>query len=314
MKLVESLEDLRDDRPMVIAIGTFDGVHRGHLYMLGQARARAREHNLAFGVITLDPPPALVLRPGLTDYQITPRALKVRLLTALEPDVLAVLHFTPQFAALGAAEFIDRLEDGLRLAEFWMGDDFRFGHDREGGVPYLLERAARSEFAVHVVARQGVEAGAAGVSSSAVREAVRRGDVEMASAMLGRPFELAGRVIHGQGRGRGLGYPTANVELPPEQLVPAEGVYAAIAELSGERHAAAVSVGTNPQFNGVETTVEAYLLDFDQDIYGQALRLFFIRHLRGQATFDGLDGLLTQMAVDVGHARDAIMPLLSVEH
>lgn len=310
MKLVDSLEALRDDRPLVVAVGTFDGVHRGHIYMLGQAQARAREHGLAFAIITFDPAPALVLRPDLTDYQITPRAAKTRLLSDLRPDLLAVIPFTTEFSALSAAEFVNRLEDGLRLSEFWMGDDFRFGHDREGGLPYLLARAARSEFAVHVVARQGVEAGAAGVSSSAVRDAVRAGAMHEAQALLGRRFSLEGPVVHGFKRGRELGYPTANLELPSAQLVPASGVYAAVAELPGERYATAVSVGTNPHFSGVKTTVEAYLLDFDRDIYDQTLRIVFVDRLRDQASFESLDGLLAQMARDVDETRKMAVPLL----
>lgn len=306
MKLVDSLEALRFDRPLVLAIGTFDGVHRGHRYVLEQARDRAREHNLALGIITLDPVPALVLRPGLTDYQITGRQTKVRLLSQLEPDLLAVLPFTRDFAALTAEQFIDALEAGLHIAELWMGDDFRFGHDREGGIPYLLERAKRSEFGVHVVARQGADAGAPGVSSTALREAIHAGEMETAREMLGHPFELAGIVVHGQGRGHDLGYPTANLSMPPEQIVPASGVYAGLAELPGERHAAAISVGTNPHFNGTVTTVEAYLLDFDRDIYDQELRLHFITRLREQARFDGLSALLTQMAIDVQETRRVV--------
>jgi len=310
VKLVDSLDALRYDRPLVLAIGAFDGVHRGHRYMLGQAHDRAHEHGFAFGVISFDPAPALVLRPGLTDYQITGRDVKQRLLAALDPDLLALLPFTRAFALLSAREFIDRLEAGLTIAEFWMGDDFRFGHDREGGIPYLLERARSSGFAVHIVPRQGPEAGAPGVSSSAVRDAIHAGDMAAARTLLGYPFELEGEVVHGQKRGRDLGYPTANLALGREQIVPASGVYAAIAELPGERFAAAVSVGTNPHFNGAETTVEAYLLDFDRDIYGQTLRLLFVERLREQERYDGLAPLLAQMATDVEDARRIITPLL----
>lgn len=303
MKLAHGLAELRYDAPLVLAIGTFDGVHRGHTYVLEQARDRAREHHLAFGIITLDPAPALVLRPDLTDYQITDHDEKVRLLAALNPDLLAVLPFTREFAAMSAEKFIDALEAGLRIAELWMGDDFRFGHEREGGIPYLLERAKHSEFAVHVVARQGAEAGAPGVSSTALRDAIHAGEMETARAMLGRPFALAGLVVHGQGRGHALGYPTANLRMPPEQIVPASGVYAGIAELPGERHAAAISVGTNPHFDGVETTVEAFLLNFDRDIYDQTLRVLFVQRLREQARFEGLEALLAQMATDVEDTR-----------
>jgi len=311
VKVVDSLDDLRHERPLVIAIGTFDGVHRGHVYMLDQARTRARELGLDIGIITFDPAPALVLKPDLADYQITGRDTKIKLLEALDPDVLAVLPFTRALAALSAEEFIDKLEVGLSLAEFWMGDDFRFGHDREGGIPYLLERAARSEFAVHVVARQGVEAGAAGVSSSAVRDAIRAGAMDVVTSELGRRFTLTGPVVHGFKRGRELGYPTANLGLPSEQIVPAAGIYAAIAVLpGGERFASAVSVGTNPQFKGETTTVEAYILDFDRDIYDETITLEFVAHLRGQGVYPTLEGLLTQMAQDVEDTRTAVAPLI----
>ena len=306
MKLVESLEALRYDQPLVLVIGSFDGVHRGHIYLLTQARERAREHHLAFGIITFDPAPALVLRPGLSDYQITGRDLKVALLAALEPDLLAVVRFTREFAALTAKQFIDTLEDGLQLAELWVGDDFRFGRDREGGIPYLLERARNAEFAVHVVARQGPQAGVPDVSSSAIRDALHAGDVRLAREMLGRPFELSGVVVRGHGRGRALGYPTANLAIPKEQIVPGAGVYAAIAELPGERFAAAASIGTNPQFGDAETSVEAYLLDFDRDIYDQRLRLLFVERLRDQARFASLDLLCAQIAADVENTRRII--------
>jgi riboflavin kinase/FMN adenylyltransferase len=303
MIVATSLEELRFDGPLVLAIGTFDGVHRGHQYLLEQARERAREHGLAFGIITFDPAPVLVLRPETTDYQVTPRDLKIQLLSALQPDLLAVLRFSREFAMLTAEQFVDALERGLRLAELWMGDDFRFGHDREGGIPYLLERARHAEFAVHVVARQGAQAGAAGVSSSAVREAIRGGDMERAADMLGRHFELSGVVVHGQARGHALGYPTANLQIPSHQIKPESGVYAGIAELPGEHFAAAISVGTNPHFNGTETTVEAYILDFDRDIYDQVLTLKFVRRLREQARFDSLEALLAQIAADVEQTR-----------
>jgi riboflavin kinase/FMN adenylyltransferase len=314
MKVVESLEALRYDQPLVLVIGSFDGVHRGHIYLLTQARQRAREHHLAFGIITFDPAPALVLRPGLGDYQITGRDLKVALLAAWEPDLLAVVPFTRELAALTAKQFIDALEDGLQLAELWVGDDFRFGHGREGGIPYLLERARNAEFAVHVVARQGPQAGVPDVSSSAIRDAIHAGNVRLAREMLGRPFELSGVVIRGHGRGRALGYPTANLAIPKEQIVPGAGVYAAIAELPGEPrgvcntplHAAAASVGTNPQFGDAETSVEAYLLDFDRDIYDQTLRLLFVERLRDQARFASLDLLCAQIAADVEHTRRII--------
>jgi riboflavin kinase/FMN adenylyltransferase len=235
------------------------------------------------------------------------------LLSELKPDLLAVLPFTREFAALTAAQFVDALEQGLHLAELWMGDDFRFGHDREGGIPYLLERAKNAEFAVHVVARQGAEAGAPGVSSSALRNAIHEGDVDAARAMLGRLFELEGIVVRGHARGRALGYPTANLQIPPEQIVPRAGVYAGIAELPtgaqrhGPTHAAAISVGTNPHFNGTETTVEAYVLNFDRDIYGRLLRLLFVQYLRDQARFDSLEGLLAQMAKDVEDTRKIVV-------
>lgn len=311
MVVFTNLEDMRFDGQLVLAIGTFDGVHRGHQYLLEQARARAREHGLAFGIITFDPAPALVLRPETTDYQITPRELKIQLLSALRPDLLAVIPFTREFSMLTAKQFVDILERCLRLAELWMGDDFRFGHDREGGIPYLLERARHAEFAVHVVARQGAQAGAAGVSSTAVREAIRAGEMEHATELLGRYFELSGIVVHGHARGRALGYPTANLQIPSQQIKPASGVYAGIAELPGEQFAAAISVGTNPHFDGSETTVEAYLLDFDRDIYDQVLNLKFVRRLREQARFETLAALLDQIATDVERTREAIQPLLA---
>jgi riboflavin kinase/FMN adenylyltransferase len=288
----------------VVTIGVFDGVHRGHQATIGHAVTRARELGVRSVVVTFDPHPAEVVRPGSHPAVLTEPARKAELIEALGVDVLCVVPFTPEFSRLPAEVFVhDILVEHLHAALVVVGENFRFGHRAAGDVA-LLERLGRTfGFAVEggpLVADDGTV-----FSSTYIRSCVDAGDVAAAAAALGRPHRVEGVVVRGDQRGRELGFPTANLLCHRYAAVPADGVYAAWLVRRGrqERLAAAVSVGTNPTFSGRERRVEAYALDFSGDLYGERLALDFVAHLRGQVRYDSIEPLIAQIAQDVERTR-----------
>ncbi|MEV4655624.1 bifunctional riboflavin kinase/FAD synthetase [Micromonospora sp. NPDC049301] len=291
----------------VVTIGVFDGVHKGHQATIGHAVARARELGVQSVVVTFDPHPAEVVRPGSHPAVLTEPARKAELIEALGVDVLCVVPFTPEFSRLPAEQFVhDVLVEHLHAALVVVGSNFRFGHRAAGDVA-LLERLGQTfGFAVEggpLVAEAGTV-----FSSTYIRSCVDAGDVGAAAAALGRPHRLEGVVVRGDQRGRELGFPTANLLCHRYAAVPADGVYAARLIRRGQREPlmAAVSVGTNPTFSGRERRVEAYALDFDGDLYGERLALDFVAHLRGQIRYDSIEPLIAQMEQDVERTRRAL--------
>jgi riboflavin kinase/FMN adenylyltransferase len=291
----------------VVTIGVFDGVHKGHQATIGHAVARARELGVQSVVVTFDPHPAEVVRPGSHPAVLTEPARKAELIEALGVDVLCVVPFTPEFSRLSAEEFVhDVLVEHLHAALVVVGGNFRFGHRAAGDVA-LLERLGRTfGFGVEggpLVAEDGTV-----FSSTYIRSCVDAGDVGAAAAALGRPHRLEGVVVRGDQRGRELGFPTANLLCHRYAAVPADGVYAARLIRRGQREPlmAAVSVGTNPTFSGRERRVEAYALDFSGDLYGERLALDFVAHLRGQIRYDAIEPLIAQMGQDVERTRRAL--------
>ncbi|WP_406077010.1 bifunctional riboflavin kinase/FAD synthetase [Micromonospora sp. NBC_00858] len=291
----------------VVTIGVFDGVHKGHQSTIGHAVARARELGVQSVVVTFDPHPAEVVRPGSHPAVLTEPARKAELIEALGVDVLCVVPFTPEFSRLPAEQFVhDILVEHLHAALVVVGSNFRFGHRAAGDVA-LLERLGRTfGFGVEggpLVAEDGTV-----FSSTYIRSCVDAGDVGAAAAALGRPHRLEGVVVRGDQRGRELGFPTANLLCHRHAAVPADGVYAARLVRRGQREPlmAAVSVGTNPTFSGRERRVEGYALDFDGDLYGERLALDFVAHLRGQIRYDSVEPLIAQMEQDVVRTRRAL--------
>lgn len=270
------------------AIGTFDGVHRGHLRVL----EAARDAHLRSTVVTFDPHPRAVLGEGVE--LLTTLERRVELLEAAGVDDVLVLRFDERLAGLPAEEFATDVLHVAGVEAVAAGPTFRFGRGREGDLD-LLERLGFDVRRVPLVES---------VSSSHVRHLLDAGETEQAAHLLGRPAEVEGIVVRGDGRGRELGFPTANLDVPADLLVPPDGVYAGWTK--GKR--AAVSIGTNPHFDGVERRVEAHLLDFDGDLYGQRLVVELWSPLRKQARFDSLEQLVTAIAGDVERARDAERP------
>jgi riboflavin kinase/FMN adenylyltransferase len=313
----------------VVTIGVFDGVHRGHQATIGHAVKRAKDLGVPSVVVTFDPHPAEVVRPGSHPAVLTEPARKAELIEELGVDVLCVVPFTPDFSRLPPDAFVhDVLVEHLHTALVVVGENFRFGHKAAGDVE-LLDRLGRTfGFGVESAPlvggdpEAGVPLGFLGgnagggapreYSSTYIRSCVDAGDVVAAAAALGRPHRVEGVVVRGDQRGRELGFPTANLMVHRYAAVPADGVYAAWlvghARRTGgpERLAAAVSIGTNPTFSGRERRVEAYALDFDGDLYGERLALDFVARLREQRRYYGVDPLVAQITEDVEQTRRAL--------
>jgi riboflavin kinase/FMN adenylyltransferase len=286
----------------VATIGVFDGVHRGHQQIVGRATERARTAGVPSVVLTFDPHPSEVVRPGSHPAVLTGGAYKAALVEQLGADVLCVLPFTLEFSRLTPAEFAHVvLVEHLHASGVVVGENFRFGHKAAGDVAVLADLGHRFGFATEGVPL--LTDGDTTISSTYVRACVDAGDVTAAARALGRPHRVEGVVVRGDRRGSELGYPTANLEPPRHAAVPADGVYAGHLFRRGQSLPAAISIGTNPTFDGRERRVEAYVLDFDDDLYGEHLALDFTARLRDTVRFDGVDALLAQMAADVEETR-----------
>ena len=293
----------------VVTIGVFDGVHRGHQRIVRRAAELAAGLQLPVAVLTFDPHPDEVIRPGTHPPFLSTARRRSELLAGLGVDAVCVLPFTLEFSRLGPDEFVQAvLVDRLHAARVVVGDNFRFGHRAAGDVALLGELGDKYDFAaegVPLLADDGRT-----ISSTGIRERLAAGDVAGAARDLGRPHRVEGVVVRGHRRGRSLGFPTANLETLPHTAVPADGVYAgwlASLDTAGreeERWPAAISIGTNPTFDGRERTVEAYALDRDDlDLYGSHVAVDFAERLRGTARFDSVPELIEQMHADVDAAR-----------
>ncbi|MEV4622911.1 bifunctional riboflavin kinase/FAD synthetase [Asanoa sp. NPDC049573] len=289
-----------------VTIGVFDGVHRGHQAIIGHLVKRARDLGVRSVVVTFDPHPAEVVRPGSHPAVLTEPARKAELIEELGVDVLCVVPFTQDFSRLPAEEFVhDVLVESLHSSLVVVGENFRFGHKAAGDVP-LLERLGRT-FGFAVEGAPLVSADDTVFSSTYIRSCIDAGDVRAAASALGRPHRLEGIVVRGDQRGREIGYPTANLSVHRYAAVPADGIYAGwLWRRGGERLRAAISIGTNPTFSGRERRVEAYILDFDGDLYGERVALDFVSRLRETLRFDGVDPLVAQIGEDVVQTREAL--------
>jgi riboflavin kinase/FMN adenylyltransferase len=290
----------------VVTIGVFDGVHRGHQEIIGHTVKRARELGVQSVVVTFDPHPSEVVRPGSHPPVLTEPARKAELIEQLGVDVLCVLPFTLEFSRLSAEAFVhDVLVAHLHAALIVVGENFRFGHRAAGDVD-LLRRLGRT-FGFAVDGAPLVVDDSMIFSSTYIRSCVDAGDVTAAARALGRPHRVEGVVVRGDGRGREIGFPTANLLTGQYAAVPADGVYAAwLVRGRGERLPAAVSIGTNPTFSGRERRVEAYVLDFDGDLYGERLALDFVTRLREMRTYTGVEPLVAQIHEDVAQTREVL--------
>jgi len=286
------------NEPSVVAIGVFDGLHLGHQAVIAQLLELAAQYDAAPTVVTFDPSPASVLAPDRAPRQLATIEQRLEGLDALGVEQVRVLTFSKELASESARDFIDRvLVHDLRARCVIVGEDFHFGHNREGTLALLRDVGAVSGFDVVAAPTHG---DGTRWSSSAVRRALERGDLAEVRRVLGRPFMLYGVVEHGDNRGEALGFPTANLSVAREQALPAEGVYAGATFVEGAWWPAAISVGTRPQFyQDGALLVEVHLVGFTGQLYGRALDVVFLAHLRDQTTFASVVELIAQIGHDV---------------
>jgi riboflavin kinase/FMN adenylyltransferase len=302
--VIETTLDAAEPARRAIALGSFDGVHLGHRRVIEATMGAARDAGLWSSVVTFQPHPMAVLRPEIAPHELSSPERRARLIGQLAPDELVVIPFTHEFSLLEHEAFAEQvLAERLGAVVVSVGRNFRYGHRAEGSIETLAASGERLGF--DVVAAPLLEMDGAPVSSSRIRDLIAAGEVVHASQLLGRPPLIEGVVVRGDGRGRGLGFPTANLETAPRSALPGTGIYAGRAHLPESSHAAAVSVGYNPTFSDDRrrVRVEAYLLDFDRDIYGQRMDLELMRRLRGEERFGSIDELIAQMHHDVDGVR-----------
>lgn len=298
---VDDLSEVAERAPTYLAIGSFDGVHLGHQAVLQAMVSRARQDGVRTAVLTFFPHPKRVIQQLAGPYYISTLEDRVALLAAQGIDLIITHRFDDAVRTTRAADFVDQLIRYLDMRQLW-GGNFALGYRREGDVPFLRRLGRERGFSVELVDGM-VMAGGEQVSSSRIRRSLVNGELEDVNACLGRPFRLCGPVVMGDQRGRTIGFPTANVQIWTEQLLPANGVYATTALLDGARIPAATNVGVRPTVDGHRLTVEAHLLDFDRDIYGREICLEFVSRVRAEMKFAGLDALKAQIAADVTAVR-----------
>jgi len=306
MQIFRHYQDLPEDvRGAAVAVGNFDGVHRGHQAVIGEAGRIARSTGIPWAVLSFEPHPRTLFKPDQDPFRLTPFRIKARHIEELGVNALMVLHFDLDFARLTAEDFIQKvLIDGLQAKHVISGYDFVFGNKRAGNCELLLRKGKENGFGFTCVS--AVDDGEAVFSSTGVRKCLRNGDPIGAAHFLGRPFEIEGRVEHGDQRGRTIGFPTANLHLD-EYVRPAKGVYAIRAgvDLGTETvwHDGVANLGNRPTFDGVDIVLEAHLFDFNDDLYGKHLRVSLIDFIREEKKFGGLDELKDQIAKDGIQAR-----------
>ncbi len=288
-----------------LTIGVFDGVHRGHQQIIHRLCAGARQDGAPAVVLTFWPHPARVLGGGQVKCLTMPDE-RAELLSSLGVDAVITHGFDAAVANMSAREFMTTLKDHLGLRHLLVGYDFALGKGREGNAARLSEIGRELGYTVEVVGAVGDESGV--ISSTEIRKLVAVGDVVEAAGLLGHPYSLHGPVVHGDGRGRKIDFPTANIEYPADKLIPANGIYVGRARVAGAEYAAAVNVGFRPTFQveAGKPIVEAYLLDFDGDVYGRDLRLEFVARLRDELKFPSVEALVQQMRRDVEQAREML--------
>ncbi len=302
MRIRWELEGLGLEGGSAVTIGVFDGVHLGHVSLLSRLKDVAARRGLSSVVLTFRNHPASVLRAGFEPRYLTMPDDRVRLLRETGVDLVVQATFDAALSQLSASTFAALLQDTLGMRTLVAGPDFAMGRNREGSVSVLGEIGQEQGFEVEVVEPLLGSRGEA-VRSTAVRSAVSSGEMEQAAAMLGRSYAITGTVVHGHGRGGPLGFPTANLQVPEESLAPRDGIYACWVEIDGSRYMAAASIGERPTFPGAGRSVEAFVMDFDGDLYGRELRLELVRRLRDEEKFDSIEQLRLQVDRDVEATR-----------
>lgn len=303
---IPGLERAGSSAPALVTVGVFDGVHLGHQQLLSRLVARARAAGLRTVAVTFFPHPDTVLRNLRGRYYLTTPEEKAHLLRAAGVDEVLTLPFDDRLRRVSAADFCAQLQRALHMRVLAVGRDFALGHRREGHVGRLQELGRQLGFELMVT--DLVACGEGRISSTAIRKALEAGDMQRARRWLGRSHALSGEVVRGAGRGRQLGFPTANLAVWEQQVTPANGVYASHVWLDDERFVAATNVGVRPHFGETTVTIEAFILDFDRDIYGHRLTVSFEQRLRAEQRFESRDALVAQISADVARVARCLTP------
>jgi riboflavin kinase / FMN adenylyltransferase len=304
MEVVTKLSEVQGNTPSLLTIGTYDGIHNGHQAIIHKIVKTAKVHDARSVLVTLHPHPRAVLVPDRSPGLLTTPAEKIEVLRQLGLDTVAILPFTREFALTPAREFIQTLVEVFRPIQIWEGADFAWGRNREGDIKLLRTLGREYGFEVRTIELQQV-AGEI-VSSTRIRQYLIDGDVRQAAILLNRYPSLQGKVVVGSRRGRSIGFPTANIAVDPDRLLPAMGVYAVYVWLKDERYAGVANIGIRPSFGESTPTVEAFIFDFDRDIYGQRVKIDLVEYLRPEMKFEGIEALVTQIGQDAAKARKAL--------
>jgi len=301
MQVEEELAGLSPKKGMLLTIGVFDGVHLGHKYLISQLTERARQQDLLSGVVTFRQHPQEVLSPQTRLPFLTDLAERTNLLKNEGVEAIVTLSFTSELAQLSARQFVSLLKNHLRMRGLVIGPDFTLGRNRAGNIDSLRTLGQDMNFTVTVIPLIMINSEV--VSSTAIRNALANGDMKKVLNLIGRPFSLNGRVTSGAGRGLELGFPTANLDIAPEQALPADGVYATWAYIDGKVYQSMTNVGKHPTFGGSQRTVEVCVLDYHSDLYGHELKIDIMAQLRSEERFDTVDELKKQITEDIKQGR-----------
>jgi len=290
-----------------IAIGNFDGIHKGHQMVIGEAKRLADRLGLASGVMTFHPHPKEVLGQVTTSSYLTPLPDKLSILEKMDLDLAFIVQFTPELSKLSPEQFIEHFIACLNVKQVVTGFDFRFGQQGKGNVETLLRWSKeKGDFLFHYISK--IELKDEKISSTRVRRLLGQGDVYQVMQLLGRPYRITGQVVTGERRGRTIGFPTANLSLCHPYVIPKRGVYAIYAQVGGRQIPGVVNIGKKPTFppSGQEISIEAHLFNFAGDLYGKMISLDFIRYLRDEQRFSSIDSLIKQINLDIAEAKQVL--------
>jgi riboflavin kinase/FMN adenylyltransferase len=304
VQIEKELAKVKPQKETLLTIGVFDGIHLGHQRLLTHLRDEARKKNWLSSVVTFKSHPKAVLSPENKLLWLSDMETRISLIRNLGIDVIVVLPFTSELARLTAQRFVQLLKEYLKMRGLVVGPDFALGRDREGDAEKLRLLGQEMGFSVEVIPPVVVDDQV--VSSSAIRQALTQGDMKKAEKLFGRLFSLNSRVVGGDRRGRTLGFPTANLELKPEQALPSDGVYATIAHVGRELMPSATSIGVRPTFGGGKRLVETYIIGYEGELLGQGLTLDLVDKLRDEKRFDTVEELKSQMGRDVEQAKQIL--------
>ena len=305
MEIEQELANLAPQKETILTIGVFDGLHAGHRHLLEKLKQRAAEKNLLSAVVTFNPHPQSVLHPQNELAWLSAVENRIKSLKELGINMVAVLSFTPKVAQLSAQEFIFLLKKQLRMQAIMVGPDFALGRGREGNIDLLRSLGREMKFSVEVIPPFTINGEV--VSSTLIRQALAQGDMRKVERLMGHYFQLGGKVITSDKRGRVLGFPTANFDIKPQQALPGNGIYATIAQVDGKQFPSATNVGIRPTFGEGEKMVETHLINYEGDLYGKEISVGFVQKLRDEQRFPSSEELKAQMGKDILEVEEILV-------